>query len=53
MAERSSTDPPARTASSETQNMQTPPTENTAAWVENYVTWASRVLDKKARSDEE
>lgn len=27
---------------------QTPPRENTAAWVEKYVTWASQVLEAHA-----
>ena len=27
---------------------QTPPRENTAAWVEKYVTWASEVLEAHA-----
>jgi hypothetical protein len=27
---------------------QTPPRENTAAWVERYVAWASQVLETQA-----
>ena len=27
---------------------QTPPRENTAAWVQRYVTWASQVLEARA-----
>jgi hypothetical protein len=40
------------TGRSDQNNMQTPPRENTAAWVEDYVSWASKVLDEKARTDE-
>jgi len=39
---------------SDAQKTQTPPRENTAAWVENYVSWASKVLDDRAtRSDKD
>ena len=32
--------------------VQTLTPENSAAWVERYVAWASRVLDRKASSSE-
>ncbi len=32
---------------------QVPPRENTAAWVQRYVTWASQVLEEQATKKSE
>jgi hypothetical protein len=36
---------------SETPDVQSLTPENSAAWVEKYVSWASRILDKQAAEE--